>query len=169
MSPSNIEKKYISDLIVFERFMRLLAGRTGQEINNSALAVETGVDVKTIQSWIGILESSFIIYLLKPHHKNFNKIIVKRPKLYFCDTSLVCSLLGIQQRDQLTFHPLRGFIFENMVITELLKNLTNKGLPTNLFYWRDKGGHEIDLIIDQGKTLLPVEIKSGKTINNSFF
>jgi len=101
-----------TDLIVFERFIKLLAGRTGQELNNSALAVETGVDVKTIQSWIGILESSFIIYLLKPHHKNFNKTIVKRPKVYFYDTAIVCYLLGIRNTSQLNTHPLRGAIFE---------------------------------------------------------
>lgn len=161
--------KNISDLIVFERFVRLLAGRTGQELNNSALAVETGVDVKTIQSWIGILESSFIIYLLKPHFKNFNKTIVKRPKIYFYDTALVCALIGIQNTKQLNTHPTRGAIFESMVITELLKKRTNEGLPINLFYWRDKTGHEIDVIVDNAGKLLPIEIKSGKTISSEFF
>lgn len=160
--------KSITDLIVFERFVRLLAGRTGQELNNSALAVETGVDVKTIQSWIAILESSFIIYLLKPHFKNFNKTIVKRPKVYFYDTALVCSLLGIKNKIQLTTHPTRGSIFEGMVITELLKKRTNRGLQINLYYWRDKTGHEIDLIVDNAGKLLPIEIKSGKTINSEF-
>lgn len=161
--------KNITDLIIFERFMKLLAGRTGQELNSSALSVEAGVDVKTIQSWIGILESSFIIYLLKPHHKNFNKTLVKRPKVYFYDTALVCSLLGIHTAKQLSTYPTRGAIFETMVIAELVKKRTNKGLPINLFYWRDKTGHEIDLIIDDGGSLLPIEIKSGKTINSEFF
>lgn len=161
--------KNITDLIVFERFIKLLAGRTGQELNNSALAVETGVDVKTIQSWIGILESSFIIYLLKPHHKNFNKTIVKRPKVYFYDSALVCYLLGIRNTSQLNTHPLRGAIFEGMVVTELIKKRTNKALPINLFYWRDKTGHEIDIIVDNGGELLPIEIKSGKTVNTEFF
>lgn len=161
--------KNISDLIVFERFMRLLAGRNAQELNNSALAVETGVDVKTIQSWIGILESSFIIFLLKPHHKNFNKTIVKRPKLYFYDTAIVCSLLGIQNTTQLATHPLRGAIFESMVVAELVKKRTNLALPINLYYWRDKTGHEIDIIIDNAGKLIPVEIKSGKTISAEFF
>ena len=161
--------KNITDLIVFERFIKLLAGRSGQELNNSALAVETGVDVKTVQSWIGILESSFIIYLLKPHHKNFNKTIVKRPKLYFYDSALVCYLLGIRENNHLQTHPLKGAIFEGMVITELLKNRTNAGLDINLFYWRDKTGHEVDLIIDNGKTLLPIEIKSGMTISKYYF
>jgi predicted AAA+ superfamily ATPase len=161
--------KNITDLIVFERFIKLLAGRSGQELNNSALAVETGVDVKTIQSWIGILESSFIIYLLKPHYKNFNKTIVKRPKVYFYDTALVCYLLGIRNVLQLKTHPLRGSIFEGMVVTELLKKRTNAGLPINIYYWRDKTGHEIDVIIDNAGKLLPIEIKSGKTLNSEFF
>ncbi len=161
--------KNISNLIVFERFIHLLAGRTGQELNSSVLSVETGVDVKTIQSWIGILESSFIIFLLKPHYKNFRKTIVKRPKIYFYDTSLVCSLLGIRQSKQLVQYPLRGFIFENMVIAELVKLRTNKGESVNLFYWRDKTGHEIDIIVDEGGKLIPIEIKSGKTVNTEFF
>jgi len=161
--------KNITDLIVFERFIRLLAGRTGQELNLTSLAVETGVDTKTIQSWIGILESSFIIYLLRPHYKNFNKTLIKRPKLYFYDTGLVCSLLGITSILQLEVHPLRGSLFECLVVTELLKKRTNAGKQINLFYWRDKTGHEIDVIIDQGTTLLPIEIKAGKTVNSDFF
>lgn len=161
--------KNITDLIVFERFLKLLAGRSGQELNNSALAIEAGVDVKTVQSWIGILESSFIVYLLKPHHKNFNKTIVKRSKLYFYDTSLVCYLLRITNTAQLESHPLRGAIFEGMVVTELVKKRTNAGLDINLFYWRDKTGHEIDVLIDNGNSLIPIEIKSGRTISNQFF
>ncbi|PIP53897.1 MAG: AAA family ATPase [Bacteroidetes bacterium CG23_combo_of_CG06-09_8_20_14_all_32_9] len=161
--------KNITNLIIFEKFLSLLAGRCAQELNMSSLSSEVGVDVKTIQSWIGILESSYIIYLLKPHYKNFNKTIVKRPKIYFYDTSLVCSLLGIFSVNHLQSHPVRGFLFENMVITEFVKQRTNKGLPVNLFYWRDKTGHEIDLIIDNAGILLPIEIKSGKTINNDFF
>lgn len=161
--------KNITDLLVFERFMRLLAGRSGQELNSSALAVETGVDVKTVQSWISILESSFIVYLLKPHHKNFKKTLVKRPKLYFYDTSLVCYLLRISTPSQLESHPLRGALFEGMVITELVKKRTNAGMAINLFYWRDKTGHEVDVIIEQEQALLPVEIKSGKTISEHFF
>jgi predicted AAA+ superfamily ATPase len=161
--------KNISDLIVFERFMKILAARTGQEFNASALALDTGVDVKTIQSWIGILESSYIIYLLKPHYKNFNKTIVKRPKIYFYDTALVCSLIGILNEEQLDLNPAKGAIFENMVINEFVKNCTNQGVEINLFYWRDKTGHEIDLIIDEYPELLPIEIKSGKTINKEFF
>jgi len=160
--------KNITDLIVFGRFMKLLAGRNGQELNYSSLSIETGVDMKTIQSWVGVLESSFIIYLLKPHHNNFNKTIVKRPKLYFYDTSIVCSLLGIRNAAQIKNHPLRGAIFEGMVITELLKNRTNAGKPVNLSFWRDKTGREIDVIVDNGNTQFPIEIKSGKTIHDEF-
>jgi len=161
--------KNITDLVVFERFMHLLAGRAGQQLNLSSLAVETGADSKTIQSWIGILESSFIIYLLKPHYRNFNKTLVKTSKLYFYDTGLVCSLLGITSPAQLASHPVRGSLFENMVITEMIKQRTNSGLPINLYYWRDKTGHEIDVIIDEAGDLTPIEIKAGKTINTEYF
>lgn len=160
--------KNISDLLVFEKFIKLLAGRTSQELNFSSLSVEVGVDIKTIQAWIGILESSFIIYLLKPHHKNFNKIIVKRPKIYFYDTALVCSLLGITKWEQLVNYPLKGALFETMVMSEMIKKRANEGKQINLYYWRDKTGHEVDLIVDDAGELLPVEIKAGKTINNEF-
>ena len=161
--------KNITDLIVFERFIQLLAGRTGQELNLASLSVEAGVDTKTIQSWIGILESSFIIFLLKPHYRNFNKTVVKRPKIYFYDTGLACSLLGITEITHLAYHPLRGSLFECFIIAELVKKRTNAGLPINLYYWRDKTGHEIDVIVDNGTTLLPIEIKAGKTIHQDFF
>ncbi len=161
--------KNITDLIVFERFIRLLAGRVGQELNLTSLGNEVGVDSKTIQSWIGVLESSFIIYLLRPHFQNFNKIIVKRPKLYFLDTGLVSFLLGIRTIDQMALHPLRGALFENLVISEMIKQRTNEAEEVNLYFWRDKTGHEIDLLVDKGNDLLPIEIKSGKTINSDYF
>lgn len=161
--------KNVTDLIIFERFMRLLAGRTGQEINFTALAVEAGADVKTIQSWVGVLESSFIIYLLRPLYKNYNKTLTKRPKVYFHDTGLACSLMGITTAQQLNIHPLRGSIFETFIVSELVKKRTNAGKRVNLFYWRDKTGYEIDVIIDNVLSLLPVEIKSGKTITSEFF
>jgi predicted AAA+ superfamily ATPase len=161
--------KNINNLLVFEKFMQILAGRTGQELNLSSISVEVGVNLKTIQSWIGILESSFIIYLLKPHYKNFNKTIVKRPKVYFYDVGVVCSFLRISTSVQLETHPLRGAIFETMVVVELLKKLTNKAMQPNIYYWRDKTGHEIDIIIDTPEKLVPVEIKSGKTIATDWF
>ncbi len=161
--------KNISNLNQFEKFVRLLAGRNGQELNLTSIGVECGVDSKTANSWIGILESSFVIYLLKSHHQNFNKTIVKRPKIYFYDTSIVCYLLGIQNENQLSTHPLRGAIFEGMVITELVKSRLHAGKSMNLYYWRDKTGREIDIIIDNGPELIPVEIKSGATISSDYF
>lgn len=161
--------KNINDLTAFERFMRLCAGRTGQLLNMSSIAVEVGVDVKTISSWIGVLEASFIIYRLLPHHKNFNKRLVKMPKLYFYDTGLACSLLGINNPEVLSTHPLRGSLFENMVISEFLKESFSIGLTANFFFWRDNTGNEIDLLIDHNNTLIPLEIKSGQTITGEYF
>ncbi|MBK8954039.1 MAG: ATP-binding protein [Saprospiraceae bacterium] len=160
--------KNINDLHLFERFLRLLAGRVGYELNYTALAVETGIDTKTVQSWIGILESSFIIYNLKPHHLNFRKTLVKRPKLYFYDTSIVCYLLGIYRTEHLTTHPMRGNIFENMAIGEILKIRTHQGLSPDMYFWRDKTGHEVDLILQMANDIIPIEIKSGQTFNTEF-
>ena len=161
--------KNITNLNTFSRFLRLCAGRTGQLLNMSNLALETGVDNKTIDSWLGILENSFIIFRLYPHHRNFNKRVVKMPKLYFYDTGLVCALMGIHDNQQLNLHPLYGNIFETYVVSELKKNIFNNGINMNLFFWRDNIGHEIDILIEKGNSLFPVEIKSGQTITNDFF
>lgn len=161
--------KNISNLNTFERFLKLCAGRIGQLLNMNSLGVEAGVDSKTIASWLSVLESSFIIHLLKPHHKNFNKRLVKIPKLYFCDTGLACSLLGINKADQLNLHPLKGNLFENYIIGELIKYRYNKNLPVNLYFWRDNTGNEVDIIIDRGTSLYPIEIKAGKTVTSDYF
>lgn len=161
--------KNIADLNTFERFIRLCAGRVGQLLNLNSLAIETGVSNKTIAAWISVLESSFIIHRLQPHHKNFNKRVIKMPKLYFYDTGLVCNLLSITNPDQLSLHYLGGSIFENFVINELLKYRFNKGESHNLYFWRDNVGHEIDMIIENNTSLLPIEIKSGKTITQDYF
>jgi predicted AAA+ superfamily ATPase len=161
--------KNITNFSAFERFIRLCAGRCGQLLNMHNLAIETGVDGKTIASWIGILEMSYIIFRLYPHHKNFNKRIVKMPKLYFYDTGLAASLLGIESAEQLVLHPFRGSLFENLIIVELLKQRFNRGLKSNLSFWRDNVGHEIDLLMQNGDTLTPVEIKSGQTVTNDYF
>lgn len=161
--------KNIADLSAFERFLRLCAGRIGQLLNMSSLAVETGVDVKTIGTWLSVLETGFILFRLQPWHENFNKRIVKMPKLYFYDTGLATALLGIENPTQLDLHPFRGAVFENMVILEFLKKRFNKAKQHNLFFWRDNVGNEIDLLIKQGDRLLPVEIKSGQTVTNDYF
>jgi uncharacterized protein len=159
----------VTNLNDFELFIRLCAGRTGQLLNKQSLSVEIGVDGKTISSWLSILEQSFVLFRLQPHHRNFNKRLVKTPKLYFYDTGLVCALLGIQSPLQLRTHPLYGSIFESFVVSELAKERFNEGLPKNLFFWRDNTGHEIDILMDFGTRLHPLEIKSGQTINSSFF
>ena len=163
------QNKNISNLYAFERFVRLCAGRTGQMLNISNLAIETGIDNKTIASWIGILESSFILFRLYPHSRNFNKRVVKMPKIYFYDTGLACALLGIRDVNTFSLHPYAGCIFENFVVSELIKFRYNKALPLNLYFWRDNVGHEIDILVENGDRLFPLEIKSGRTITPEYF
>lgn len=159
----------VTDLYTFERFLRLCAGRTGQLLNMNSLAVETGVDNKTIGAWLSVLEASFVVFRLQPYHKNYNKRIVKMPKLYFYDTGVASALLGIENPDQLALHPFRGGLFENMIIVDFLKNRYNKGKPNNLYFWRDSLGTEIDLLVEKANSLLPIEIKSGQTITDDYF
>ncbi len=161
--------KNISDLTTFQRFLYLCAGRIGQQINLTNLANDTGVDHKTIQSWLGVLQASYIVYTLPPYYKNFNKRLTKSSKLYFYDTGLACYLLGIKKWSELNHHGYRGPLVENFIITELLKNRYNKGQRSNLFYWRDSSGNEVDVLIDNGSTQIPVEIKSAATLNMDFF
>ncbi len=159
----------ISNLLVFERFLRLCAGRAGQLLNMSSLAIEAGVDVKTVSSWLSILEAGFILFRLRPYHRNFNKRIVKTPKLYFYDTGLACALLGMEHSIQLEMNPYRGALFENMVVVELLKQRYNAGRSGNLYFWRDNVGNEVDLLAEHGATLTAIEIKSGQTITPDYF
>ena len=161
--------KNINNLIHFERFIRLLAGYTGRELNYHSLSVELGIDIKTVQSWIAVLEQSFIVHLLKPYFKNYNKTIIKRPKLYFYDTGIVCSLLGITSKQILNNHPLKGAVFETFIISELIKYKHHLASSAEFYYWRDKTGREIDLIIEKENRAIPIEIKSGKTIQDYFF
>jgi predicted AAA+ superfamily ATPase len=161
--------KNIGNLSAFQRFIKLCAGRTGQLINFSGIGNELGINHKTVVSWISILEASFIIFLLKPHHKNFNKRVVKQAKLYFFDTGLLCSLLDIQSPAQLNSHYLRGHIFESFIVSEYIKMLHHAGLVPNAYFWRDNTGHEIDLLLEEGERLKAVEIKSGETIHPDFF
>ena len=163
------EIKNIPNLNYFQKFLHLLAGRHGQQLNLTSLATEVGVVHNTIASWISILEASYVIYLLKPHFNNFNKRIIKTPKIYFYDSGLVCSLLGIEKAEQLHTHHIKGPLFEGLIITELIKARFNAGLSNNCFYWRDKTGNEVDCIIDKAGSLTAIEIKSGKTINGDYF
>lgn len=159
----------VTDLYTFERFLRLCAGRTGQLLNMNSLAVETGVDNKTIGAWLSVLEASFVVFRLQPYHKNYNKRMVKMPKLYFYDTGVASALLGIENPAQLALHPFRGGLFENMIIVDFLKSRYNKGNPNNLYFWRDSLGTEIDLLVEKANSLLPIEIKSGQTITDDYF
>ena len=158
----------VHDLIRFEKFMRLLAGRVGQLVNNSALATEVGVSSTTIGSWLSILEASHVIYTLKPWFKNRNSQVVKTPKIYFCDTGLVSYLLGIETPEQMIRDPLLGNIFENFVVIEALKTRLNLGLEPNLYFFRNSNGLEIDLILQEQNKLKLFEIKSGKSLNDEF-
>lgn len=156
----------IQSLPTFQRFLRLCAGRTGQLLNVSALAGEAGITANTAKSWLAVLESSDLIHLLPPYHRNFGKRLVKMPKLYFLDTGLACWLLGIRSEEVLALHPLRGALFENWVVGEFIKARYNQGLPAELYFWRDNNGLEADLIFEQGEHLQMVEIKSGQTITS---
>lgn len=159
----------IKDLPNFISFIKICAARIGQLFNASSIANELGVDHKTIQNWLNLLETSFIIYRLQPWHVNFNKRIVKTPKIYFYDTGLVCHLLGIKKETDIDLHFIKGAIFENYIITEVIKQTWNKGKSLNHYFWRDNNGSEIDLLIDKGINLTLIEIKSAQTIKQDFF
>lgn len=159
----------IGNLEIFQRFVRLCAGRTGQLLNLSALAADCGVSHTTARQWISILQAGFIIHLLPPHFANFSKRLTKSPKLYFLDTGLLCYLLRIREPYDVTGHAMRGAVFETYVVAELFKAFSHRGESPPLYFWRDRTGHEVDVVIDTGKKLIPLEIKSGETINSSFF
>lgn len=159
----------VQDLDAFQRFVRLCAGRSGQLLNLSSLAGDCGITHNTAKAWISVLEASYVLFVLRPHHANFNKRLIKAPKLYFHDTGLLCWLLGIQESEQLAAHPLRGAIFETWVVSELRKEFLNRGESALFYFWRDSHGNEVDLLIERGGHLMPVEIKAGQTLNRDFF
>lgn len=161
--------KHIGDLNRFILFLKMCAGRIGQLLNLSSLANECGIAQSTAQSWISILEASYIVYLLKPDHNNYSKRLVKTPKLYFYDTGLACSLLNIIQTEQISTHFLRGALFENLVINEFVKKNLNAGLEPQLSFWRDKTGNEVDLLEQIGEKQTGYEIKSGATYSADYF
>lgn len=157
--------KNVTSLNEFQNFMGLCAGRIGQLLNISSLATEAGVSVQTVKSWISILSATYIIFLLQPHHANFNKRIVKMPKLYFYDTAIACHFLRISTIEDLQNHYLRGGLFESLLISNAIKNRFHHGKPSNVYFWRDKAGTEIDCLLDEGAELRAVEIKSTQTFN----
>ena len=159
----------VHDLSAFQRFLRLCAGRIGQLLNFSALAQDAGVSPSTARAWMSLLEASYIVFTLQPHHANLGKRIVKMPKLYFYDAALAASLMGIHTTGQLAVHPLRGALFENLIVSEFLKRRLNQGFASNLFFWRDNVGLEVDLLLDEPEGLQPVEIKSSATVTNDLF
>lgn len=161
--------KNILNLDLFQRFIRLLAGRIGQLFNQNSLSVELGLDNKTINAWMSVLETSFVAYRLNPYFNNFSKRLVSTPKVYFYDTGLAAHLLGIRTTEELNLHFAKGNLFENLVITELMKNSLNQGKRPQFYFWRDTAQHEIDLLVQNGVQLEAIEIKSGKTIQPDFF
>jgi len=158
----------LRNLSLFQRFLKLCAARCGQLLNMSSLANDCGVTHKTIGAWLSVLEASYVVFMLQPHHQNFGKRLVKSAKLYFHDTGLAAHLMGIRDAAHLSIHSARGALFENFVVSELLKNRFNQGLASNLYFWRNNTGEEVDVLIEQGETLMPVEIKSGQTFNPDF-
>jgi predicted AAA+ superfamily ATPase len=153
----------VHDLSRFRRFVRLCASRIGQLINLASLGADAGVAQPTAAAWLDVLEANHLVYRLAPYHRNFGKRLVKTPKLYFIDTGLVAWLLGITEPAQLALHPLRGALFENFAVVEILKHRWNHGNLRPMHFWRDSNGREVDLVLDDGPRLLGVEIKSGAT------
>ncbi len=161
--------KNIGDINTFIRFVQLCAGRTGQLVNYAGLASDAGISPNTAKAWLSILESSYIVYQLSPYHRNFNKRIVKSSKLYFYDTGVACSLLGIRDENQVALHYMKGALFENLVINEYIKTGMHRGERPEIYFWQDSQGKEIDCLLVNGENILPIEIKAGKTISNSYF
>jgi len=157
----------LKNVTLFERFLKLLAGRIGQLIDYNSLANDTGTSSNTIKSWLSILEASFLIVKLPPYFENFGKPLTKSPKYYFVDSGLLCFLLGIQNPDQVTRDPLIGNLFENLIVIECLKAQLNQGKHPNVYFFRDSNGLEIDILWQNGRQLVPIEIKSSATFHTS--
>lgn len=158
----------VKELSLFRKFIRICAGRVGNLVNLSAIANETGVAVNTVKAWITLLEASYIAYLLQPWADNISKRVIKSPKIYFYDVGLLCFILGIENANQLSRDPLRGAIFENMIVSELIKSRFNKGLDSNLYFYRDSHHNEVDIVLKHGSMLQPIEIKSAQTFHPEF-
>jgi len=161
--------KNILDLSLFQKFLQLCAGRTGQILNLNSLSADCGIDHKTARAWISLLEASYIIFLLNPYFKNFGKRLIKSPKLYFVDTGLACSLLNIKNEQELSAHYLRGGLIESFIIADLFKQSYNLDRKPSLYFWRDLTGNEIDCLIETALSIIPIEIKAGTTVNTDYF
>lgn len=159
----------IKDLSLFEKFVRLCAGRVGQLLNLQSLGNDVGVSHTTARSWLTLLEASYVVFLLQPWHTSIAKRQIKTPKLYFHDVGLASYLLGAENERHINRHPLRGNLFENLVVIEALKYRYNRGKRSNLYFWRDGKGNEVDLLIESGPDVVPVEIKAGATISADYF
>lgn len=153
----------IADLLQFQRFMRMMAARAGQMLNLNAVAQDLGIAQTTARDWLSVLEASYIVFRLPPYHTNFGKRLVKTPKLYFHDTGLASWLLGVTRAEAMAIHPMRGALFENLMVAEYLRFCRHRGLNHGLYFWRDNIGNEIDLLIERAGELWPVEMKSGAT------
>ncbi len=162
--------KNIPDLSLFQKFIGLCAGRVGQILNLSSLAKDVGLSINTVKSWVSVLEASYIIYLLQPYFKNMNKRYIRSPKIYFHDVGLASFLLGIKNAEQVKTHAAKGALFENLIINELQKNIFNTADGyKKIFYWRDSNGVELDIILENGTDLIPIEIKSSEKISFDSF
>ena len=158
----------IKNLNLFQKFVKLCAGRAGQILNLHNLASDVGVSHTTAREWITLLEASYVVFLLQPYHTNINKRLIKSPKLYFYDVGLVSYLLGIENKNQVATHPLRGHLFENMIVVELLKNRYNKGMSNNLNFYRDSNGNEVDILYATENKIFPIEVKAGETFTSDY-
>ena len=159
----------IGDLEAFQLFLKICAGRCGQLLNLTSIGNDCGLSQPTVRRWLSVLETSFIVKRIEPYHNNFKKTLVKSPKLMFYDTGLLCNLLNIGSKDDLRIHSSRGAIFENFIVMEVFKNMVHSMVRPRIYHWRDRNHHEIDMIIEIDNKMIPVEIKSGKTINQDFF
>lgn len=159
----------VKDLSKFEKFLKLCAGRAAQIVNLSNLANDCGINHNTAKSWLGVLEASYVIFFVRPHYANFGKRLIKASKLYFTDCGLAAYLLDIQNAKHISHHPLKGALFENFAVAELLKARTNQGKNSNIFFFRDNIGNEVDILLENGTSVKPVEIKLGTTINDDYF
>ncbi len=161
--------KNVQDLSTFHTFLKFCANRIGQPVNLSSIADDCGITHNTVKAWLSILEASYILFTVRPYHNNLNKRLIKTPKIYFYDTGLVCYLMGIDSQDLLTYHPMKGSLFENFIVSEVAKSFYHTGHEATLYFWQDKSAKKIDLILEAHGKVTPIELKAGKTITEDYF